>query len=104
MADNKMAAVAQLFGKQLGEEFMLSEHPSRYSCLYIKRKKVTVFDPHYGWTTEYEDVSDIPDHHYVKCKMTTEGLLTYNTYNKYWQKDEDDLSDLLTGKAVIVDD
>lgn len=93
-----------MFGKKLDEEFVLSEHHSRYSCLYTKREKVTVFNPHYGWTTEYKDVSDIPDYHYVKCKITTEGLFTYNTYKNYWQKDEDDLSDLLTGQAAIINE
>lgn len=101
---NKVEQVAALFGKKLGEEFVLSEHRSRYSCLYEKSEKQMVFNPHYGWTIEYKDVSDIPDCHYVKCKITTEGLFKYNTYKNYWQKDEDDLSDLLTGRAVIIDD
>lgn len=104
MAENKMESVAQLFGKKLGEEFVLSEHWDSYAFHYMKKRKKVVFNPRFGWTTEYtDDMSEIPDHHYVKCKITTKGLFVCNLHGNRWMKDNDNLSDLLTGRAVIID-
>ncbi len=102
MSDNKMVEVAKLFGKELNEEFIINEHPSRYYILYKKRRKVTVFDPKIGWTTEYETEFNPPEFHHKKCKFTKNGLASYNEYQNYWQQDEFSLSDLLTGRATIV--
>jgi hypothetical protein len=102
MSDNKMVEVAKLFGKELNEEFIINEHISRYCILYEKRRKVTVFDPKIGWTTEYETEFNPPEFHHKKCKFTKNGLASYNEYHNYWQQDEFSLSDLLTGKATIV--
>ena len=97
-----MVEVARLFGKELNEEFIINEHPSRYYFLYKKRRKVTVFDPKIGWTTEYETEFNPPKFHHKKCKFTKNGLASYNEYHNYWQQDEFSLSDLLTGRATIV--
>lgn len=97
-----MAEVAKLFGKELNKEFIINEHISRYYILYKKRRKVTVFDPKIGWTTEYEIEFNPPEFHHKKCKFTKNGLASYNEYQNYWQQDEFSLSDLLTGKATIV--
>ena len=104
MNENKMAEVAKLFGKELNEEFIINEHPSRYFFLYSKRRKVTVFDPKIGWTTEYETEFNPPEFHHKKCKFTKNGLASYNEYHipHFWQQDEESLSDLLTGRATIV--
>ena len=99
-----MEKVAQLFGKELGEEFIINEHPSRYYFLYKKRRKVTVFDPKIGWKEEYETEYNPPEFHHLKCKFTKNGLASYNEYHipHFWQQDEESLSDLLTGRATIV--
>lgn len=39
MTESRMAEVAKLFGKELGEEFIINEHPSRYFFLYKKKEK-----------------------------------------------------------------
>ena len=74
MAENKMEAVAQLFGKKLGEEFT------------IKRSFGFDFEGHFserGFVFWGEDA----------------------TNNKCWYSDDGRLIlELLTGKAVIVDD
>lgn len=97
-----MEKVAQLFGKELGEEFIINEHPSRYYFLYKKRRKVTVFDPKIGWKEEYETEYNPPEFHHLKCRFTKNGFGSYNEWGKFWQQDEESLSDLLTGRATIV--
>ena len=70
MAENKMADVAHLFGKELGEEFTL--------------------------LSKYKDKID--------CKFTKRGLMYLDKNFFDWQVSGDILlTDLLTGKAVIVD-
>jgi len=71
MAENKMAEVAKLFGKKLGEEFTLM--------------------------SKYKDKID--------CKFTKRGLMYLDKNFFDWQVSGDILlTDLLTGKAVIVDE
>ncbi len=71
MAENKMAEVSRLFGKELGEEFTL--------------------------LSKYKDKID--------CKFTKRGLMYLDKNFFDWQVSGDILfTDLLTGKAVIVDD
>lgn len=104
---NKMKEVAKLFNKKLDEEFVLSVDINLgiIPAHSLKRRKEIVFNPRFGWTTEYtDDLSEIPEHCYEKCKITTKGLLRYNSYYKCWQEDKDYLLDLLTGRAVIIDE
>lgn len=97
-----MAEVARLFGKELDEEFIINEHPSRYYFLYIKRRKVKVWDPKIGWTMEYESECNAPEFHHAKVKITKNGLFMCDEWSKGWQHDERTLEDLLTGRATIV--
>ena len=70
MADNKMEAVAQLFGKKLGERFTVER-----------------------------------DHDIFDCRFMKSGFETSCAYeNPYMDFDCFILEELLTGKAVIVDD
>ena len=70
MAENKMEAVAQLFGKQLGERFT------------VKRDNM-MFD----------------------CRFTKHGLDTFGVYeNPYMSFDVFILEELLTGRAVIINE
>lgn len=102
MSENKMVEVARLFGKELGEEFIINEHPSRYFFLYKKRRKVRVWDTKIGWKEEYETEYNPPKFHHLKCRFTKNGLGSYNEWGNFWQQDEESLSDLLTGRATIV--
>ena len=67
---NKMAEVAKLFGKKLGEEFKIK----------------------YGVGLDYEAV----------VKFTEKNFRVYHL--SYWGWDNNLLAELLTGKAVIVDE
>ena len=74
MAENKMEAVAQLFGKKLGEEFNVEWK----SCRYYQTEKRHI------------------------CKFSERGLevkgqLGFYIYDRALKK-------LLTGKAVIIDE
>lgn len=64
MAENKMAEVAKLFDKKLGEEFVIRD------------------------TYRYQ----------ITAKFSEEGILIYHVVGREW------LNELLTGKAVIVND
>ena len=74
MAENKMAQVAALFGKKLGEEFTVQDFSG-----YRYDMKFTI-NGFYVVPTDFHD--DTPD----------------------WGWDNDLLEHMLTGKAVIVDD
>jgi hypothetical protein len=73
MAKNKMEAVAQLFGKKLGEEFTVK----------------------YGDSLAFE----------AAVKFTKKNFrVKHLPLQDYWSWDNELLADLLTGKAVIVND
>jgi hypothetical protein len=69
VAENKMEAVAQLFRKQLGEEFIIAVRQIKYVALF-----------------------------------SYDGLEIFNTYCDCWMVDYENLGNLLTGEAVIIDD
>jgi hypothetical protein len=69
MAENKMEAVAAMFGKKLGEEFIIAVRQIKYVALF-----------------------------------SYDGLEIFNTYCDCWMVDYENLGNLLTGEAVIIDD
>lgn len=70
MAENKMEAIAKLFGKKLGERFTVERDHDRFDCRFMQH-----------------------------------GLETFGVYeNPYMAFDCFILEDLLTGRAVIIDD
>ena len=71
MAENKMEQVAAMFGKKLGEEFIVDEKEGRKNLI---------------------------------CKITEKGLFFYHDSYEAWWQDSGLLSELITGRAVIVDD
>lgn len=77
MTKNKMEAVAQLFGKKLGEEFLV-ELKDEYSIRHLGKRI---------W----------------KMKLDSDGL-RYYIPNECWVFNRPILSDLLTGEATIINE
>ena len=75
MAENKMEQVAAMFGKQLGERFIVERDYGRFDC------------------------------EFAACGFVTYGFVTYGAYeNPYLNFDDLILEDLLTGRAVIINE
>lgn len=70
MAKNKMAEVALLFRKNLGEEFIIQDN----------------------------------FHYRAMVKFSEEGMLVYHDLARKWLTNPYWLFELLTGKAVIIDE
>jgi hypothetical protein len=73
MNNNKMAEVAKLFGKKMGEEFRMRRN------YYLSCST-------------------------VRAKFIDKGFQVLYDGSDYWQYRPESLVDLITGKAVIVDE